>query len=180
MHKPPLIIGLPVILILSSLVVFWSLSDSPSSIPITTESTQARQYFIKGRDLADRLREPEACDYFEKAVKEDPRFAYAYLYLARLYPNAKTRLAFLARAEELADGVSEGERLLIMGSRAFNYRQSETERDLMRCLVEAYPLDPRAHNEFGNTLYWQKDWAAATEESTPPDMATTTLVFLVI
>ena len=57
--------------------------------------------------MADRLRESEACDYFEKAINEDARFAYAYLYLARLHPNVKTRLAFLARAEELADRVSE-------------------------------------------------------------------------
>jgi tetratricopeptide (TPR) repeat protein len=152
------------LLVLLSFVIPWDFAGQTSTIPITTRSKEARQDFLKGRDLAERLREREACDYFEKAVAEDPQFAYACLWLARLHPNAKTRLNFLIRAEELSGSVSEGERLLILGSTAYTNREPQEERKLMERLVEAYPDDPRAHNEYGNSLYWQKDWPAAIKE----------------
>jgi len=147
-----------------SVVISWNYGKAPSTIQITTRSEQARQYFLKGRDLSERLRTLEACDYFEKAVAEDPQFAYACLYLSLLHPNVKTRLNFLIRAEELASSVSEGERLLILSAKAFTNRQPLEQRRLREQLVELYPDDARAHNELGNALYWQKDWAGAIEQ----------------
>ena len=164
MIKPILIIATVLLMVLFSVVVPWDFAGRASTIPITTRSNQARQYFLKGRDLAERLREREACEYLEKAVAEDPQFAYACLWLSRLHPSIKTRLNFLIRAEELSGSVSEGERLLILGARAYSNREPLEELGLMKQLVEAYPKDARAHNEFGNTLYWQKEWTAAIEQ----------------
>ncbi|MCX6835077.1 MAG: tetratricopeptide repeat protein [candidate division Zixibacteria bacterium] len=164
MKKHLFIIALSLLFILFFILVVLDYPKDSSAIPITTRSQQARQDFLKGRDLAERLREREACDYFEKAVAEDPQFAYACLYLSRLHPSVKTRLNFLIRAEELSSNVSEGERLLILGARAYNNRQALEERQIMQQLIEAYPDDARAHNEFGNTLFWQKDWSGAINE----------------
>jgi len=169
MKKPLSIIGSlffvgVISVIISWEIISWDFADGPSSIPITTRSEQARQYFLKGRDLSERLRILEACDYFEKAVAEDPQFAYACLYLSLLHPNIKMRLNFLIRAEELADGVSEGERLLILAAKAFTNRQPLEQRRLREQVVQLYPDDARAHNELGNALYWQKDWTGAIEQ----------------
>ena len=46
-------------------------TNKDSKIPITTSSEEARQYFLQGRDLADKLRVQESLQYFEKAVAAD-------------------------------------------------------------------------------------------------------------
>jgi len=53
---------------------------------------------------------------------------------------------------------------LILGSVAYNNRQPQEELKLMERLVEVHPRDARAHNELGNSLYWQKNWPAAIKE----------------
>lgn len=164
MKKPLSAIAILLLLGVMSIVISWDFAGRPSTIPITTRSNQARQYFLKGRELAERLRVQEACDYFQKAVAEDPQFAYACLYLSLLHPNIRARLNFLIRAEELASSVSEGERLLILAAKAFTNRQPLEQRRLREQLVEFYPDDARAHNELGNALYWQKDWPGAIEQ----------------
>jgi len=137
--------------------------DSPL-IPITTDSDLARGHFLRGRDLAERLRVTEAFDLFERAVREDPHFALAYLHLSRVHPSPKASLDMLIRAVELSGRVSEGERLLILASQAYSTRKPAEERELLQRLVNTYPDDPRAHNEFGNSLFWQHSWAAAAAQ----------------
>jgi tetratricopeptide (TPR) repeat protein len=133
-------------------------------MPITTDSDEALQYYIEGRDLAERLRGQESIEYFEKAIAEDPNFAMAYLNLAFVTPSAKGFFENLGRAKALLDLVSEGERFYILGVEAGVNGFTMEQREFYRQLVEAHPNDERAHNLLGNHYFGQQEWASAIGE----------------
>ena len=84
-------------------------------IPITTRSKVAREEYLKGRDLFEKLRGTDARAHFEKAAAADSGFALAQLGLANSAPSAKAFFAALERATALAGKASEGERHMILG-----------------------------------------------------------------
>jgi tetratricopeptide (TPR) repeat protein len=133
-------------------------------MPITTDSDRALEYYIQGRDLAEKLRGQESIEYFEQAVAEDPDFAMAYLNLSLVSPTNKMFFENLDRATALADRVSEGERLYILGLEAGVNAFIMEQRDYYSQLVEAYPNDERAHNLLGNHYFGQQEFEAAIEE----------------
>ena len=130
-------------------------------IPITTRSPEALQSFLKGRSLSDRLQGPESIQHFEKAVELDPNFAQAYLLLAFVQPTPQRFFDTLARARALADQVSEGERLWILGVEAGVNGQVMKQRELYQQLVSQFPGDERAHNLLGNHFFGQQEYATA-------------------
>src|SRR5262249_53254410 len=83
-------------------------SASNSKIPITTKSEEAKNEFVQGRDLADRLQAHESLPHFQKAVALDPDFASAELAWANSAPTAKEFFEHLNKAVALADKASEG------------------------------------------------------------------------
>ena len=85
-------------------------------LPITTRSDQARQEFLQGRDLSERLLGQESLQHFDKALSLDPEFASAELARANNSPTAKDFFEHLKKAVNLADQVSDGERLLILAN----------------------------------------------------------------
>ena len=46
-------------------------------IPVTTSSPEARELYLKGRELAEKLRATDARKFYEQAVAKDPNFALA-------------------------------------------------------------------------------------------------------
>ncbi len=48
---------------------------SDGKLPITTRSDEARQEFLQGRDLSERLLGQESLQHFDKALSIDPEFA---------------------------------------------------------------------------------------------------------
>jgi tetratricopeptide (TPR) repeat protein len=89
-----------------------------AKVPITTSSDEARQLFLKGRDLADKLRITDARRLYTEAVAKDPKFALAYLGLATTAGTTGEFVDATKRAVDLAGGVSEGERELILAGDA--------------------------------------------------------------
>jgi tetratricopeptide (TPR) repeat protein len=133
-------------------------------MPITTGSAEAREYYLKGRDLFERLRGQESIEYFEKAIAEDQDFALAYLNLAFVTPSAKGFFENLDKAKALADKVSEGERLWILGAEAAANGLQMDQRELYQRMVAAYPDDERAHNLLGNHYFGLQEYARAIAE----------------
>jgi tetratricopeptide (TPR) repeat protein len=99
-------------------LVFAGFTGNGKKIPITTLSPEARELYLKGRNLQERLQGQESLQYFEKAIAKDPNFAMAYLNFANSQPTAKGFFEQLGKAVALADKVSEGERLWILGVQA--------------------------------------------------------------
>ncbi|MGB3092269.1 MAG: tetratricopeptide repeat protein [Candidatus Zixiibacteriota bacterium] len=135
-----------------------------SKIPITTKSEKAREHYLQGRDLWEKLRFQESIQFFEKAIAEDPDFAVAYLNLSFVTPSAKGFWANLDKAKALADKVSQGERLWILGVEAGAHAYAMKQRELYKELVAAFPEDERAHNLLGNHYFGQEDYELAIRE----------------
>jgi tetratricopeptide (TPR) repeat protein len=133
-------------------------------VPITTSSNAAREAFLQGRDLQERLQGQESLQYFDKAIAQDPNFAIAYLYSALSQPSAKAFFEQLNKAVALIDKASEGERLWILGFQAGVNGNPAKQKEYYQKLVAAFPQDERAHNLLGNYYFGQQQWAQAIEE----------------
>src|SRR5580700_10614525 len=128
-------------------------SAAPSDaakIPITTTSDQARNEFLLGRDLSERLLGQESLQHFDKAVALDPDFASAELALATNSATAKDFFDHQKKAMSLADKVSEGEKLLILANEAGANGDVGKQKDYLEKLVAAYPGDERAQFNLAN------------------------------
>jgi hypothetical protein len=92
-------------------------SYAADKIPITTSSEEARQLYLKGRDLSEKLRATDARPFFEQAAAKDPSFALAQVGLANTDGTAKEFFAATAKAVALAEKASAPERLLVCAAR---------------------------------------------------------------
>jgi tetratricopeptide (TPR) repeat protein len=132
-----------------------------AEIPITTASDEARQAFVEGRDLNERLRGTDAHGFFRRAVELDPDFAWAHLLAGFTGSTNQEFFDSLARAVELVDRVSEGERLLILATQAGVDGKPEEQRNFLTQLVERYPADKRAHNALGGFHFGRQEYEEA-------------------
>jgi len=132
-------------------------------VPITTSSEKARQLYLKGRDLAEKIRAQAARGYFEQAIAEDSGFALAYLNLSFTQPTISGFLTLLNKAMTLKDNVSDGERLMILAIQAGSNADPMGQRKLYRKLVAKYPKDERALNLLANNYFGMQDYTAAIE-----------------
>ncbi len=152
-----------VLLILSTAFLSADLAITADNgeIPITTGSQKAKEYYLQGCDLMDKLRPQEALQFFEKAIAEDPGFALAYLDLALVQSNANAFFESFNQAKALIGNVSEPERLLISGIAARASAEPMKERQIYKNLVELCPKDPRAYGSLGDNYYYQQEYKLA-------------------
>ena len=78
-------------------------ATAADQIPITTSSEEARQLYLKGRDLVEKLRATDARPLFLQAAAKDPGFAMAQVGLANSAGTAKEFFDAVGRATALAD-----------------------------------------------------------------------------
>jgi len=76
---------------------------------VTTRSMEAYNYFLKGREAYDKMYYSDAKQFLEKAVKIDPGFAMAWLYLSKTFDlqqlgNIQKRDEALKKATVLLPG----------------------------------------------------------------------------
>jgi tetratricopeptide (TPR) repeat protein len=133
-------------------------------IPVTTEVTEARQEYLKGRALGENLRAHDSREVLQRAVAKDPGFALGHYSLALNSPTAKEFFSHLNQAVSLSGKASEGERLMILGLQAGANADTDKQRKYYEQLVEAYPQDERAHFLLGNNYFGQQDYAKALRE----------------
>ena len=145
--------GLVVAVLLLSGMACGQSAESPRKIPITTSSPEARNAYLKGRDLADKLRSDDARPLLDEAISKDPNFAQAYLLRMQTATSAKEFLADLKSAEAAADKVSEGEQLMIRAAEASVKGNTLEGGKYLEKLVAMYPDDERAHESL--SFYYQ-------------------------
>jgi tetratricopeptide (TPR) repeat protein len=133
-------------------------------IPITTSSDEARQLYLRGRDLAERLRATDARAFYEKAAAKDPNFALAQVGLANTAGTAKQFFEAVGRAAALAERASPSEKLLICALDAGAKGEPPRQKDCLAKLVAAHPDDERAHNQMGLYHFGRQEFAPAIEE----------------
>src|SRR5713101_3070998 len=100
--------------VLCALGVLSALAASAADrVPLTTSSAEARDAYLKGRDLSEKLRATDARKFYEQAAAKDPGFAMAQVGLANTAGTAKEFFAAVGRAVALAGKATEPERLVI-------------------------------------------------------------------
>jgi tetratricopeptide (TPR) repeat protein len=99
-----------------------------------------------------------------RAITKDPSFALAHLGLATSAPTAKEFFAHLGHAVALADKVSPGERLMILGLEAGANADPAKQLEYYQKLVADFPQDERAHFLLGTTYFGQQEYGKAIEE----------------
>ena len=142
--------GLVIAVVLLGGMAFGQPVESPKKIAITTSSPEARNAYLKARDLVDKFHPEEAQPLLNEAISKDPNFALAYLLLAQTAPSPKEFFAELKSAVAAADKVSEGEQLLIRAEEAFANGNTMERGGYLQKLVAAYPDDERAHESLGD------------------------------
>ena len=151
-------------ILIASVVTPIAYANSASGkIPVTTSSEPARQAFLHGRDLSDKLLIQDSIQYFDKAISLDPGFALAELNRAQVSPTGKEFFEHLKKAVSLAGKASEGERLLILGNEAGANGNAAKQKEYFDQLVAKYPGDERAHFNLGGYYFVQLDMPRAIE-----------------
>jgi serine/threonine protein kinase/Flp pilus assembly protein TadD len=124
---------------------------------LTTDSLEAYNYFLRGRDEADKLMATEAKKLLDKAIAIDPTFALAYRYLSKAENyliDWKARDEALVKAMEYSGKASEKERLYIEAAYAAGIEKNqEKKRRLLEELTEKYPQEKLAFYELGSQYY---------------------------
>jgi tetratricopeptide (TPR) repeat protein len=138
-------------------------ASAGGKLPITTRSDDARQEFLQGRDLSERLLAQEALQHFDKAISLDPEFATAEMMRAATSPTAKEFFDHLNKAVSLAGKTSEGEKLMILANQAAANGDSAKQKDDLEKLAAAYPSDERVQFSLGNFYFGQQNLDAAVD-----------------
>jgi tetratricopeptide (TPR) repeat protein len=132
-----------------------------TKIPITTSSGEARELYVGGRDLLEKLRVTDARERFQAAVQKDPKFALAYVGIAHTAASPQEFFDALERAVALVEDVSEGERHVILELEAGAKSDPGGQRTHLERLVEIHPEDERAHGLLANFHFALQEWEPA-------------------
>lgn len=155
MHKLISLTGLTMIAVLFALIFFSGCEkqEDEGKIAVTTMSSEAKDDFLKGRDLFEKLRQRESLQYFENAFAKDNKFAMAYYYHSIANPTTKGFFKDLDDAVANVENISEGERLIILALKAAVDGDQKAQEEHLQKLVELYPNDKRAHGQLGQFYF---------------------------
>ena len=157
--------GLVIISVLFTLILLTGCSkqEDEGKIAITTMSSEARNDFLKGRDLFEKLRARESLEYFENAFSRDNKFVMAYYYHSLANPTNKGFFEDLDNAIASADNVSEGEKLIVLALKSGVDGNQKAQEGYLTKLVELYPNDERAHQQLGQFYFGQQKFDLAVQ-----------------
>ncbi|CAN5293505.1 hypothetical protein BH18GEM1_BH18GEM1_22550 [soil metagenome] len=171
MKKAWLLFVLPVVLSLPGMALGQDpggreiATEAPAGkIAVTTVSEEARRLYVEGRDLNEKLRAEDARPLLRQAIEADPDFATGHYGLAQAAGSNDEFFESLERAVALADGASEGERLMILALDAGTKGRADEQLEMYTQLVELFPEDERAHNLLGNVYNGRQEYDKAIAE----------------
>jgi len=116
---------------------------------VTTDSMEAYNYFLRGRDDFEKYYYNDARKFLERAVELDPEFALAHYYLARAY-------AYLGNAAEMEEASEnfrkygkklKGKEGLFIDALLIRGEDPEKYHNILLDLAEKYPKWKRVHYE---------------------------------
>ncbi len=156
--------GLLFLVILFASIMFSGCAKKEEGkIEITTMSSEAKNDFLQGRDLAEKLRGRESLEYFENAIKADDKFVMAYYYHSLANPTAKGFFEDMDKAIANIDNASEGEKLIILALKAGVDGDQKAQEEHLKKLVGLYPDDERAQSQLGQFYFGQQKYDLAVE-----------------
>ena len=138
-------------------------ATAAGKIPITTSSEDARALYLKGRDLAEKLRATDARRYYEQAAAKDAGFALAYVGLANTSGTNREFVEAVTKAVGLAAKVSDGERHMVFALEAGLKNDPAGVLRHYTELVTRYPTDERAQTLLANTYFGRQEYQNAID-----------------
>ncbi|HZI56831.1 MAG TPA: tetratricopeptide repeat protein [Verrucomicrobiae bacterium] len=111
------------------------------SVPFSTGSAEARNALQQGVVKWENHRMGEAVEGYRKAIKADPNFAAAHLFLSTLTPDPEEQSTALKKAVALRSGASPDEKLLIDWLAYTSQNQILPAITAMNELLGRYPKD---------------------------------------
>jgi len=135
---------------------------------ITTQSLQAYDYFLKGKEAYTHEYWADLKKDMEKALEIDPTFAMAYVYLAwadHFLGDRKARNETLEKAMAFSDRTSDKDRLFLEGTYAlFIKGDREKYQMLLKELIRKYPKEKWAFHNLGDITYAGGDYVGACDQ----------------
>ena len=137
---------------------------------VTTSSPEAYKFYLEGCDLFAKNQYEQSIESLGKAIAQDPGFAMAYRKIAHAYGNSgkpNESKKYLQKAMELAERLTEKEKLLIQGD-YFGYTEVDYNKaiDAYEKLIELYPESDEAisaRNNLGILYADIENWDKAIE-----------------
>ncbi len=130
---------------------------TPSKLPVTTASPAAARHFESAMLNYENHKWNLALDEWNEAIKADPNFAQAYVWICFTTGDPAEESRDRAKAEALASKVTPGEQLLIhwlSGVRENRYVEGIMA---MNDLLSMFPHDKRLHFMVGYWLFRYQD-----------------------
>jgi serine/threonine protein kinase/Tfp pilus assembly protein PilF len=124
----------------------------------TTNSLEAYNYFLRGREDFEKFYYADARRNLERAVELDPEFAMAYSYLFRAYSslgNSPAADEAIEKLEKFGGRVSGKEGLYIkalLASRSKEKGKGKEHIDILRRIIADYPEEKRARLDLAARL----------------------------
>jgi tetratricopeptide (TPR) repeat protein len=122
------------------------------TVPVTTASPKARELYEKGMQDYENLYLERCNDDWRAAVKEDPKLAVAWIWIAFNSMNPTEASAARAKANALSHGLSIGEQLMIAWVSKVQEDNYIGGIAAMNDLLEMYPKDKHLLYLAGNWL----------------------------
>jgi tetratricopeptide (TPR) repeat protein len=122
---------------------------SSQIVDVTTDSMEAYNYFLRGRDDFEKYYYNDARKFLERAVELDPEFALAHYYLMRVY----SYLGNTQKSEEASENLQKfgkklkGKERLLVEAILAQKKDPGKYHKILEKLAEKYPKWKRAHFE---------------------------------
>jgi len=144
-------------------------TEELSIADVTTNSMEAYNYFLRGRDEYEKFYFEDARGFLDKAVEIDSTFAVAYLYLARvdaMLGDVRERDESFEKAKRFSQKATEKDRLLIEASYAGTIEQDEEKMfDILKETAKKYPKEKRVFIDLAAYHLRKRDAPGSVEDA---------------
>jgi Flp pilus assembly protein TadD len=137
-------------------------THSPSTLPVTTSSPEARRKFEHAMRNFEDYRLNESLQHLREAAKADTKFAQALILIAKISKDPVEQAAARRRAKTLAAEVTPGEQLLIRWLADAQQDDYLPAIAAMNDLLTMFPDDHRLAFLAGDWLTLQERYDQAT------------------
>jgi tetratricopeptide (TPR) repeat protein len=145
--------------------------SAPLTLPVTTTSPEAARHFESAMLHYENHKWNLALDEWNEAIKLDPKFAQAYVWICFTTGDPTEEALDRAKAEALIRNVTPGEQLLIRWLAGVRENRYVDGIMAMNDLLAMFPHDKRLHFMVGYWLFRYEDEYEASKKVTEQALA---------